>query len=133
MQSNNRSAPARQKARHPAGVDSAPVRLKLLFVIIARGKAEFFSDLLQSFSVNLQMSVGAQGTANTDMLRLLGLSDSDKAVLVAVIREDRAAEALSLLDEKFRTIKGGKGIAYTVPMDSVIGVAIYRFLADLDA
>ena len=133
MQPNNRSAPARQKNRHPAGVDSAPVRLKLLFVIVARGKAEFFSDLLQSFSVNLQMSVGAQGTANTDMLRLLGLSDSDKAVLVAVIREDRAAEALSLLDEKFRTIKGGKGIAYTVPMDSVIGVAIYRFLADLDA
>ena len=61
------------------------------------------------------------------------LSDSDKAVLVAVVREDRATEALSLLDEKFRTIKGGKGIAYTVPMDSVIGVAIYRFLADLDA
>ena len=32
--------------------------------------------------------------------------------------------------EKFRTVKGGKGIAYTVPMTSVIGVAIYQFLSN---
>ena len=34
------------------------------------------------------------------------------------------------LDEKFKTVKGGKGIAYTVPMTSTIGVAIYQFLAN---
>ena len=38
--------------------------------------------------------------------------------------------ALSELDEKFRTVKGGKGIAYTVPMTSTIGVAIYQFLSN---
>jgi len=33
------------------------------------------------------------------------------------------------IEEKFATVKDGKGIAFTVPMTSVIGVAIYRFLS----
>ena len=36
----------------------------------------------------------------------------------------------SELEEKFKTVKGGKGIAYTVPMTSTIGVAIYQFLSN---
>ena len=38
--------------------------------------------------------------------------------------------ALAKLEEKFNTIKNGKGIAYTVPMTSTIGVAIYQFLSN---
>jgi ATP-dependent Clp protease protease subunit len=38
--------------------------------------------------------------------------------------------ALEALEEKFNTIKNGKGIAYTVPMTSTIGVAIYQFLCN---
>jgi hypothetical protein len=44
---------------------------------------------------------------------------------------DNAPAALKALEEKFRTIKNGKGIAYTVPMTGTIGVAIYRFLANI--
>ena len=58
------------------------------------------------------------------------LSDSDKAVIFSVVREDRAKETLALLGRKFKTVRGGKGIAYTIPFKSVVGVAIYRFLCD---
>ena len=34
------------------------------------------------------------------------------------------------LEEKFHKIKNGKGIAYTVPLTSTIGVAIYQFLSN---
>ena len=34
------------------------------------------------------------------------------------------------LENKFHTLKNGKGIAFTIPMSSVIGVAIYRFLSN---
>ena len=37
---------------------------------------------------------------------------------------------MSMLDEKFKTVKNGKGIAYTVPMSSTIGVLIYQFLSN---
>ncbi len=109
---------------------TAPLKLKLLITIVNAGKAEFYADLLQSLEVNMQLSFMAKGTASTETLGLLGLSDSEKSVLISVIREDRAKEALSLLEEKFRTIKNGKGIAYTVPLTSAIGVAIYRFLSN---
>ena len=35
-----------------------------------------------------------------------------------------------LLEDKFNTIKNGKGIAYTVPMTGTVGVAIYQFLSN---
>ena len=52
-------------------------------------------------------------------------------MLISVIRADKAADALRLLEEKFRTVRGGKGIAYTVSMTSVIGVAVYQFLSNM--
>ena len=108
-----------------------PPKLKLLFTIVNREKAELYADILQSFDVNMQMYLGAQGTANTEMLDLLGLSNTDKAVIVSVIREDKCKMAMSTLAEKFKTIKNGKGIAYTVPLTSTVGVAIYQFLANI--
>ena len=108
----------------------APQRLKLLVTIVGRNKSEFYVDLLQSMEVNVQMALLGFGTASMDMLQLLGLSDSDKSVILSVIREDRAKETLALLGEKFQTVRGGKGIAYTIPLTSVVGVAIYRFLSN---
>ncbi len=108
----------------------APKQLKLLVTIVERNKSEFYMDQLQSFNVNLQLAMLAKGTANVETLRLLGLSDSEKAVILSVIREDRVKQVLAMLDEKFRTVRGGKGIAYTIPLSSVIGVAVYQFLSD---
>ena len=109
---------------------TAPQKLKLLFTIVNRSKAEFYMDLLQGFDINLQLSLFGNGTASTETLRYLGLSDSEKAVIVSVIKESKVKEALSLLEDKFSTIKNGKGIAYTVPMTGTVGVAIYQFLSN---
>lgn len=105
-------------------------KLKLLVTVVNRNKTESFMDFLTAYEVNFQTSVLASGTAKSDTLYMLGLEDSDKSVIFSVIREDRATEALHGLEDKFKTIKNGKGIAFTIPMSSVIGVAIYRFLSN---
>ncbi|MBR4800406.1 MAG: hypothetical protein IK048_01870 [Clostridia bacterium] len=105
-------------------------RLELLITIVNRQKAEFFVDLIQSYDVNMQMIARAEGTANAEMLRVLGLDDAQKAVIFSVIKEDKIKDVLASIDRKFKTIKNGKGIAYTVPMTSVIGVAVYGFLSN---
>ena len=87
-------------------------------------------DLLTAYDVNLQTAVLAQGTATNETLHILGLEDADKSVIFSVIREDKAEEALHAIEDKFSTLKRGKGIAFTVPMSSVIGVAMYRFLSN---
>ena len=130
------SKPVKKTAkRKPAAKKTTPVndgfrKLKILITVVNRSKTEFFMDLLTAYEVNLQTAVLAQGTATNDTLHMLGLEDADKSVIFSVIREDKAEEALHAIEDKFSTLKKGKGIAFTVPMSSVIGVAMYRFLSN---
>lgn len=105
-------------------------RLELLITIVSRNKADYFMDLIQSFDVNMQCMVQGRGTASAEMLDILGLADSDKAVIFSVIREDKVKNALETIDDKFNSIKNGKGIAFTVSLTSVIGVSIFSFLSN---
>jgi hypothetical protein len=105
-------------------------KLKILVTVVNRKKTEFYLDFLTGFEVNFQTAVAAQGTASSDMMYLLGLADSDKSVIFSILREDRVEEAMQGLDEKFHNLRGGKGIAFTIPLTGVIGVAIYRFLSN---
>ena len=118
----------KSKAAEPNTVRSN--RLKLLMTIVARKKADYYTDLIQSFDVNMQMVVLAEGTANAKILGLLGLLDNEKAVIFGVIQENKIPDAMSVLEEKFNTIRDGKGIACTIPLTSVIGTLIYGFLSN---
>lgn len=106
-------------------------KLELLVTIVGRNKAEYFADLLQSLEVNMQMTVLGHGTADEKMLVYLGLSETDKAVIFSIIQSRKVNDAVALLDEKFKTIKDGKGVAFTIPLTSVIGTLIYRFLSNV--
>ena len=90
-------------------------KLKLLVTVVNRNKSEFYQDFLHQFEVNFQTAVLGQGTAKSETLYMLGLEDSDKSVIFSVLREDRAQEALQALEDKFHTLKKGKGIAFTIP------------------
>ncbi len=109
--------------------DSAIKKLKLLFTIVDRPKGEFYLDVISQFDVNYQMLVGGLGTARSDLVELLGL-EPHKAVVISVIRDELTETVMQCLEDKFATIRGGKGIAFAVPLSSVIGVNMYRFLSD---
>lgn len=109
--------------------ENAIKKLKLLFTVVDRNKGEFYLDVLSQYEVNFQTVISGTGTANSEILDMLGLNNN-KAVVVSVIREDMTDTIMKMLDEKFRTIRNGKGIAFAVPLSSVIGVNIYRFLSN---
>ena len=139
MSENEKSTPQkpvvtqkrRRSVKQPAGNHkTAPQKLKLLITVVDRTKAEFYMDLIQSFDVNMQFCTAANGTATSEIRSLMGLEESEKTVIFSTVREDKAQMILSKLEEKFATIKNGKGIAMTVPLTGVIGVAIYQFLSN---
>ena len=109
--------------------ESAIKKLKLLFTVVERPKAEFYLDVLSQFEVNCQMVVNGKGTAQSELIDLLGLN-IHKAVIVSVVREDLVDESTKTLEQKFETIKNGKGIAFAVPMSGIIGVNMYQFLSN---
>ena len=104
-------------------------KLKLLITVVDRSKAEFYMDVLSQFEVNCQLYSGGIGTASSELVGLLGLN-IQKAVLLSIAREDRVDEIMTCLEDKFSTIKNGKGISFAVPMSSVIGVNMYQFLSN---
>lgn len=120
-----RTAPAKDGHSHVS-----MNKLKVLITVVSRTKADFYMDHIQSFGVNMQMVAYGQGTASKEISTAMGLADSDRAVIMSIIGEDRLKAALESLDEKFNTIVGGKGIAYTIPMASIIGKSIFNFLSD---
>ncbi len=108
----------------------APIGLELLITIVDKNKAEFYVDLIQSYEVNFQFTALAKGTAKADILDYLGLTENDKTVIFSVVRADKLDDLIYVLGEKFRTIRGGKGVAVSVPFTSMIGTTVYAFLCN---
>ena len=109
--------------------ESAIKKLKLLITVVDRNKGEFFLDVLGQFPINCQMAMAGQGTAHSELVELLGLN-IHKAVILSLVREDLVDEVMNCLEDKFATVRGGKGISFAVPLSSVIGVNLYQFLSD---
>ena len=109
--------------------ESAIKKLKLLFTVVDRSKGGFYLDVISQFEVNCQLALSGMGTASSDLVDMLGLN-KHKAVILSVVREDVAERIIETLEDKFETIKNGKGIAFTVPMSSVIGVNVYQFMSN---
>ena len=109
--------------------ESAIKKLKLLITVVDRQKGEFYLDVLSQFEVNFQMVVSGLGTASSELIELLELNPH-KAVILSVVREDRTDEIMNCLEDKFASIKNGQGISFAVPLSSVIGVNLYRFMSN---
>ncbi len=109
--------------------ESAIKKLKLIFTVVERQKGEFYLDVISQFEVNCQMVLGGLGTASSEIIELLGLNNH-KAVILSVAREDMVPKIMNTLEEKFETVRHGKGIAFAVPLSSVIGVNLYQFMSN---
>lgn len=109
--------------------ETAIKKLKLLVTVVDRGKGEFYMDVLSQYEVNCQMMLPGMGTATSEVVNMLGLN-RHKAVILSAVREDRVEEIMDALEAKFETIKNGKGIAFAVPMSSIVGVSVYQFLSN---
>ena len=124
---NKKSSPVKREK----DIHLAPKKLSLLVTIVNRKKAEYYADLIQSFEVNMQVLTLAKGTASTTgVLEYLGLADSEKAAIFSFVRDDRINDLMDTLEEKFHSIKDGKGIAFSAPFSSMIGKLVYGFFTN---
>ena len=109
--------------------ETAIKKLKLLVTVVDKSKGEFYLDVLSQFEINCQMAMAGLGTATSDIIDMLGLN-LHKAVIFSIVREDKVEQVIHCLEDKFATIKNGKGVAFAVPLSSVIGVNLYQFLSN---
>ena len=108
----------------------APNKLMLLVTIVQKGKGTFFADFLKTFDVNLQICVVGTGSANDDLIEFLGIKDNKRTVIFSVVKESKVKSIMEALEERFHTIDKDTGIAFTVPLSSVIGKLSYGILSN---
>ena len=104
-------------------------KLKMIITVVDRPKGEFYLDVIGGFEVNCQIFLSGQGTASSELVDLLGLNP-EKAVILSMAREDMVPQIMSTLEEKFQTVRNGKGVAFAIPLSSIIGVNLYQFLSN---
>lgn len=107
-----------------------PMKLKMIVTIVNRGKGSVFLDLIESTGVNMQLIIDGEGTAPCNLDNLWGLQHKERDVIISYVPEDKVKKILKMLDEKFASIRNGDGVAFCLPISSIIGVAVYQFLID---
>ena len=105
------------------------MKLELLLAVVHNDKAAYYSSLIQSHQANLQLTLPAKGTTHL-ILDYLGLTERPKTMIISVVRADQADALVKLLDTTFKKGKNYKGLAFTIPMTSVIGTLAYGFLSN---
>lgn len=107
-----------------------PQKLKILIAIVNKGKGNFYYDLIEDFGVNMQLLIDGEGTIPNGVNSLFGITNKERDVIISFIAEDNAKKVLKLLDSKFETVRNGGGIAFVIPISSIIGLTAYQFLVN---
>ena len=89
--------------------------------------ALFHSVIFRSASF---VQVG-RGTASKNVLDVLGIEENKKEVVLSLIPKDNVTQVKNELEAFFASNKRNKGIGFSICMNSVAGVKLYRFLADM--
>ena len=104
--------------------------LFLMVTITDRRADDAFLQLYQQHGVNVSLRTVGSGTAVRQTLSALGLEQTEKTVLLAVVTRDTWNAVQTDLRRKMRIDVPGTGIAFTVPLSSIGGRRALAFLTE---
>lgn len=93
--------------------------IKLLALIVDRDKTKRAGEVFRMHHVHVAMSMMAQGTANSEIMDMLGLGSVDKSMIICLEPGGKAKVLMEELYEKLKLGKAGNGIAFTMPLSGV--------------
>ena len=102
--------------------------LKLMITIVDRGKSKKLMSYYKSQNINFSILCFGKGTASSEVLDYLGLNEEEKDVFISAIYADDVSKIFAQLKEKMEFHKAGKGIVFTIPLDSISGMATFHAL-----
>ncbi|MDR1636097.1 MAG: hypothetical protein LBR93_02040 [Treponema sp.] len=97
----------------------APPRIKLTVFIIDWNKAQLVTRIFEEEKVRFHFISKGLGTASSEVLDLLGIGASDKAVVICLEQEIMAPVLMREVRKKIGRRNPGAGIAFTVPLSGI--------------
>ena len=64
------------------------------------------------------------------MQEIMGIIDSRKSLIVCIVKESLIDKITKIIQDRFSISKQAKGISFMIPITSVAGVFIYKYLTN---
>jgi nitrogen regulatory protein PII len=100
-------------------VEAGPRTFKIVFFIVDWNRVRNLGDVFTAKRVRFHFIVKGRGTASSDILDLLGLGASDKAVLLCLEESGMVPALLQDVRQSLGSQGAGAGIAFSVPLSGL--------------
>ena len=104
--------------------------IRLLMIITPREFESAYEDFLKADGIAAIFSTPCQGTAGKSILDLLGLAQSEKVLIAAMMTKPHAAKLMRGMIYKLGINMPGNGIALTLPISSIGGASCMKYLME---
>jgi len=109
-----------QQDEKPAETERQNIaKLKLIFFIVDWNRANIVSDVCAEENVRFHFTSHGKGTASSEVLDLLGIGSSEKAVILCLEQEVGITLLMKEVRRKLQNYGPGAGIAFTVPLSAI--------------
>ena len=107
---------------------SSSRRLDMIIAVVSRGDGEEVVDVLREKGIFQNLVCHGHGTAPSSILEMLGLGATEKDVVISFVSHEESRKTLEIISKKIEFEKPGRGIAFTVPLQSVGGIMAFKYL-----
>lgn len=105
-------------------------KLYTYIIVVNYGLGDQVMKLLQSSGSNMQLTCLGRGTANKEVLHILGLEGNRKDIVIAFVDENNIPVIKTELEKHFSKNKKAMGMGFTIPLTSIVGQKVYQFLTN---
>lgn len=127
---NEEIAKKTNKKHVPFEKNNVLIPLKMFVIIVPFGQQPAIQKYLETCDVAATFIAAGEGTGTKDTYEVLGLSNSRKQLIFALIREDKIETLKQSLQKRFAGPLAAKGIAFSIKIRSIAGVSVYKFLTN---
>lgn len=106
--------------------------LVTIVTIVNRHQAQFFLKSYEHLGASLSLVLYAHSMPPEEIIQMLGQDVTKKDIIITIARKEYVKDMLEVVKERFKISKASKGVAFVVPVDSVSGVSVYKFLSDFE-
>jgi nitrogen regulatory protein PII len=109
-------------------MDNCSISLKILFFIIDWDKTKLVSGVFKDAQCPIVFMSKGTGTARSEMLDILGLGSTDKALILCMVRGGETPPLIKAVRGRLGSKGAGAGIAFTTPLSALNAPVMRAFL-----
>lgn len=104
--------------------------LVMVVTIISREQSRYYLDAYQELGASLSLVFYSYSMPPEEYRNILGSDSTKKEIILTLVRGDLLNQVMGVAKERFKISRASKGICFACPIDSVSGIATYKFLSD---